>query len=82
MFNTIDGCTVITGGRDTKFARMLALRSMLSLEIKGLTRRGRSAYSIIKEEFGFKGNKEKVLEQLEAYIEQEKQLRIKEANGK
>jgi hypothetical protein len=43
--------------------RMLALRSALSLEMKGLrARRGFSAYAAIKREFGLKGNKAKVLE--------------------
>lgn len=45
--------------------RMKALRSALKLEILGMKRRGRSVYSIIKEEFGFKGSKQKVLQQLE-----------------
>ena len=48
--------------------RMRALRGALKLEILGMKRRGRSAYSIIKEEFGFKGNKKKVLKQLEAVL--------------
>ena len=46
--------------------RLRALRGALKLEILGMKRRGRSAYSLAKEEFGFKGNKQKVLEQLEA----------------
>ena len=45
--------------------RMKALQSALKLEILGMKRRGRSVYSIIKEEFGFKGSKQKVLQQLE-----------------
>jgi len=45
--------------------RMKALRSALKLEILGMKRRGRSAYSIVKEEFRFKGSKQKVLQQLE-----------------
>ena len=57
-------------GDDIGKARILTLRQMLKLEIKGLTRHGRSAYAIIKEEFGYKGNKEKVLEQLSAYIDE------------
>jgi len=52
--------------------RLLALRGALRLEIKGLKRRGRSVYSIIKEEFGFKGNKEKVLSQLNQLIKEVK----------
>lgn len=45
--------------------RLRALRSALKMEIFGMKRRGQSAYSIIKQEFGLKGNKKKVLEQFE-----------------
>ena len=46
--------------------RLLALKASLRLEIKtGMRRRGRSSYAIIKEEFGFKGNKKRVLQQFE-----------------
>ena len=33
-----------------------------------MKKRGRSVYSVVKEEFGFKGNKAKVLEQLNSMI--------------
>ena len=49
--------------------RLRALRGALKLEILGMKRGGRSVYSIVKEEFGFKGNKVKVLQQLEGHIE-------------
>ena len=52
--------------------RLLSLRSALKLEIVGMKRRGRSAYSIIKEEFGLTGNKKSVLLDLEQLIEQKK----------
>ena len=52
--------------------RLLSLRSALKLEIVGMKRRGRSAYSIIKEEFGLTGNKKSVLSDLEQLIEQKK----------
>jgi len=48
--------------------RMKTLRSALKLEILGMSRRGRSVYSIVKEEFRLKGNKQKVLEQLNTKI--------------
>ena len=54
---------------NTEFYRLLTLRSALELEIHGMGRRGRSVYSIIKEEFGFKGNKQKVYEQIDAHIQ-------------
>ncbi len=48
--------------------RLVTLSKMLKLEIQGMKRRGRSAYAIVKEELGFKGSKQKVLDQLEAHI--------------
>jgi len=50
--------------------RVRTLRSALKLEVLGMSRRGRSVYSIVKEEFGFKGSKQKVLDQLLAYIKE------------
>jgi len=48
--------------------RTRMLRSALKLEVLGMTRRGQSVYSIVKQEFGFKGNKQQGLDQLLAYI--------------
>lgn len=49
--------------------RLLALRSMLSLELKGMKRsRGQSAFAMVKSQFGFKGSKEKVAAQFEKYL--------------
>lgn len=46
--------------------RFLARKGALALEIKGLRRsRGRTVYSICKEVYGLKGNKERVLIQME-----------------
>ena len=50
--------------------RMMALKGALRLEILGMRKKGRSAYSLAKEEFGFKGDKRKVLKQLELKIEE------------
>ena len=54
---------------DIDFARLAALRGALRLELKGMKRRGRTAYSILKSDYGFKGNREKVLEQATQEIE-------------
>ncbi len=54
------------------FFRLLSLRGALKLEIIGMKRSGRSVYSIIKEEFGFKGSKRSVLADLEELIELKK----------
>jgi hypothetical protein len=48
--------------------RLLALKGALSLEVKGLKRRGRSALSIVKAEFGLKGTAKTVLPQFEAIL--------------
>ena len=50
--------------------RFLSLRSALKLECLGMSRRGQSAYSIVKAEFGLKGNKKSVLEQMEQIIKE------------
>jgi hypothetical protein len=45
---------------------MKVLKGALKLELLGMkAHRGRSAYSIIKSEFGLKGNKQKVFNQFE-----------------
>lgn len=51
------------------FAQMCARKAALALECKGMKRRGQSAYSICKQEYGLKGTKQKVLEQMEKMVE-------------
>ena len=60
------GGTMITGESIMHY-RLLCLIQGLKAEIRGrrLTSKGRTCYSIIKSEYGFKGNKEKVLSQIE-----------------
>ena len=49
-----------------QMARYLTMRSGLKLEIQGLRlTRGLSCYKLIKDTFGLKGNKQKVLDQFE-----------------
>jgi len=49
------------------------LLSGLKLELNGMSMtKGRTCYSIIKKEFGLKGNRQKVLIQFEKIIEKEK----------
>lgn len=51
--------------------RALVLKNGLKLEVKGIkVRRGLSCYAITKREYGFKGNKARVLAQLEARLEE------------
>jgi len=65
--------TMLTQPNQIALFRLMALRSMLTLEMKGMARRGRSAYAIIKDELGLKGTRQRVLEQLDAIIEKEKE---------
>ena len=66
---TFAGGGMVITGEHINVYRILALKAALKLEIKGLKRsRGPSAYKVIKNEFGFTGSKEKVLEQLEEVI--------------
>jgi hypothetical protein len=53
---------VITGPQIDRF-RLYALTSALQLELKGMKRRGPSAYSILKSEHNLKGSRESVLAQ-------------------
>ena len=49
-----------------EMARYLTMRSGLQLEVKGMRlTRGLSCYKMIKDTFGLKGNKQKVLDQFE-----------------
>ena len=63
------GGHMVVGSDNVDRFRVLTLRGALRLEVVGLSRRGRSVYSIVKEEFGFKGNKQSVLDQLNEWIE-------------
>ena len=62
-------------GIDVEFYRLLTLRSALRLEMLGMKNSRRSAYAIIKEEFGFKGNKQKVYDQIDELIQKIKENR-------
>lgn len=58
----------VKGGEGVRFARLLALRGAVHLEGLGMKRRGRSATAIVKQEFGIKGNRDKVLAFLDSEI--------------
>ena len=59
--------------------RLLSLRAALRMEVAGLKGRGKSAYSIAKEELGVKGNKQKVLDQVNQMIQSMKEQQQGEA---
>ena len=54
---------------------MMVQKQALKLEIYGMKTRGRSAYVLIKEMYGLKGSKQRVLEQFTKIIED---IKIKE----
>ena len=56
--------TTLSNPAQIDAARLLTLRQMLRLEMLGMTRKGRSAYSILKSEFGFKGSRESIFVEL------------------
>lgn len=58
----------IKGPEEVARYRKLVLLKALKLEIAGMRRRGRSAYSIIKSEFGLTGSRKKVYEDFEQLI--------------
>ena len=70
------GSTSITGD-DIQIYRLLTIRQGLKLEIHGMrmTRGGSTCYAIARREFGFKGNRVKVLAQLNNYIDAIKEER-------
>ena len=68
--------TVLTNPDDIAAYRLLVLQKGLSLETKGIKMsRGRSCYSIIKEEFNLKGNKLSVLDQFTNLLKEQNVLR-------
>ena len=72
----VQGDAVIIGTPDgIKFAQLCARKGALKLEILGMKRRGRSAYSICKKAYGLKGSRESVLAQLQTMVDN----KIKEA---
>ena len=51
-----------------QFRRKTLLRGLMA-EIRGMKlTRGRSCYALVKEQFGLKGNREKVLDQFKAIV--------------
>tara|TARA_R110002167_G_scaffold269743_2_gene476263 strand:+ start:1438 stop:1677 length:240 start_codon:yes stop_codon:yes gene_type:complete len=70
MVKISDSGLISITGESIGMYRLLTLKSGLKLEAEHgmqLTR-GRSCYSIIKEEFGLKGNKKNVLKQFEEML--------------
>ena len=53
---------------------MMVQRQALKLQMKGIKTKGRSAYSLIKEQYGLKGNIAKVYAEFTTMIETAKQI--------
>ena len=70
---------IIDKPEDIALYNIVAKRTDLVLEMGGMKRKGRSVYSLIKEEFGLKGNKQKVYEQLTEIIKSIKEQKEGEA---
>jgi len=63
----------LTTPEQISYYRLLTLKQGLEMEIRGFRMcRGRTCYSIIKKEFGLKGNKQRVYDQFVKIIEEAK----------
>ena len=62
--------TMITGKQNIDNAQYLVRKSALSLEILGMKSRGGSVYALCKREYGLKGSKQKVFDQMQDYASQ------------
>ena len=60
---------MITNPNHIELYAMQCQKQALRLEIYGMKRRGSSAYALIKEIYGLKGSKQRVLEQFTKIIE-------------
>jgi uncharacterized protein (DUF2141 family) len=61
---------IVLTGKQIPKARLMTLRAGLKLEMSGMkVSRGRTCYSIIKKEFGWKGGREKIMARLTEEIE-------------
>ena len=62
--------TMYTKPEDILLFRMLSQKAALELEIKGLRKKGRTMYSMIKQEYNLRGSRESVLEQFGNFIKE------------
>ncbi len=62
----MDKPIVLTQPADIAAFQFLARLGALKLEVKGLRRSGRSAYSIVREVYGYRGSKSAVVREMEA----------------
>ena len=62
--------TLYNKPEDILLFRMLSQKAALELEIKGLRKKGRTMYSMIKQEYNLRGSRESVLEQFGNFIKE------------
>jgi len=72
--------SVITGDNIDLF-RMSILEKALKLELLGMKGRGRSAYSVIKSEYGLKGNRQSVYDQFREIVYREKAIAARDRSS-
>ena len=70
MIESTEHGSVMITGEHIPLYRYMVMARVLKLEMLGFrSTKGRTCYSIIKSELGYRGNRKKVLAQLEAHIE-------------
>jgi len=62
--------TLYNKPEDILLFRRLSQKASLELEIKGLRKKGRTMYSMIKQEYNLRGSRESVLEQFGNFIKE------------
>jgi hypothetical protein len=67
-----NGLIVIDTKEGVSMYRLLALKASLRLELMGMKHSRVNVYTLVKREFGLKGNKQKVYDQFVALVEQKK----------
>lgn len=73
---------ICPNGQEVLAAALIMLKGAFSLELKGMTRRGESAFAQTKRLFNLKGNKQKVYDEFVAILEENGILKPKEqGNG-
>ena len=68
---------IIDNPNHIELYRMITQKQALKLELVGLKTRGRTAYSLIKEELGMKGSRENVLKQMNLLLDSMKKKNLK-----
>lgn len=60
---------MIFTGKGIDFFQLAVRKAALGLELKGMKRHGRSAYSICKEVYGLRGTRQSVYDQMTELVE-------------